>query len=121
MYAISVEATFNATHRVHLPDGSLEPLHGHDWHVRAHFESESLDAHAMVVDFVDTQQKLRDVVTAFHHTCLNDHPRFTEASPTAEVVARVLFDSLRRTGLNQLVCVEVTEAPGCIASYRHSD
>ena len=51
MYTISVEAGFSALHSLRLPEGAVEPTHGHDWAVRAYFSTAELDATDMVLDF----------------------------------------------------------------------
>jgi len=118
MYSVSISSSFNAMHQVKLPDGSLEPLHGHDWSVRVWFCAEELDAQDMVVDFVRAMEGLRSTLAPLHHTNLNESLRTDDGRlPTAEVVARHIFDALRAAGLAQTSAVEVTEAPGCTACY----
>ncbi len=117
MFTVMVSATFSATHRVSLPGGDLEPLHGHDWAVRGYFSREALDEHGMVVDFCAAESALNTIVAEWHHQDLNDHPAFAGAVPTAEVVAKCLFDRLAQRGFPELRRVEVTEAPGCVAAY----
>lgn len=121
MYNIRVETTFSALHRVHLPDGSLEPIHGHDWVVRAIFGADQLDRHGMVVDFLEARSALEAAVAPLHHGDLNDYPAFAEKSPTAENVARTVFDHIYGQGFSRLLLrVEVIEAPGCLATYEPS-
>ena len=117
MFTVMVSAAFSATHRVPLPGGDLEPLHGHDWIVRAYFSREALDERGMVVDFCAAESALKTIVAELHHQDLNDHPALAGAVPTAEVVAKCLFDRLGRAGFPELGRVEVTEAPGCVAAY----
>jgi len=117
MFTVSVETTFSATHRLRLYDGSFEPLHGHDWGVRAVFASQSLDDAGMVVDFEAARGVLERLVTDLSYRHLNDHPAFSGENPTAEIVARHIYRVLEQTGPKGLQRVEVTEAPGCIASY----
>lgn len=117
MYTVSVETTFCAVHRVRLPDGTLEPLHGHDWRVRAFFAKPSLDDAGMVVDFEAARSALDGVTRELHHADLNTQALPAGLNPTAEVVARFVFEALAGLGLPGLFRVEVTEAPGCIGAY----
>jgi 6-pyruvoyltetrahydropterin/6-carboxytetrahydropterin synthase len=119
MYEVSVQATFSAAHRVRLPDGRLEPPHGHDWQVRISFRGEQLDAAGFLVDFVAAQRVLDDAVGRLHHTDLNECPTMKGLNPSAENVARVIYDLIGRDpGLRPLLSqVRVTEAPGCNATY----
>lgn len=120
MYTVIIEGRFSATHRVQWPDGTLEPLHGHDWQVRAAFSAPALNEHGMVVDFHEAQSALNAIVEPFEHSNLNEHAVFGDRHPTAEVVARHLFDELRAKGLTAVSRVEVVEAPGCVAAYEAS-
>ena len=117
MYSITVEAGFNATHRTARADGTLEPQHGQHWTIRVCIARDDLDDHGMVVDFEEAQRALRSVVEPLHHTHLNEIPALARTSPTAEVVARYVYDRLRAFGLDAIRRVEVVEAPGCMAAY----
>ncbi|MCH7704942.1 MAG: 6-carboxytetrahydropterin synthase, partial [Planctomycetes bacterium] len=102
---------------VRFRDGSVEPRHGHDWVVRAEFARAELDECGMVVDFLEARRVLDAISGDLHHTDLNEHPALGGANPTAEAVARYVFDRVRDAGLTDIRRVEVTEAPGCIASF----
>ena len=60
VYEITVERTFAAAHAIRLPDGALEPMHGHNWRVRATVAAERLDGIETVMDFHDLQALLDD-------------------------------------------------------------
>jgi len=119
MYEVSVEARFSAAHRLRLEGGVLEPMHGHDWHVTATFAGPSLDAFGMLVDFVHAERVLGEIAAQLHHTDLNDNAVMSEQNPSAEHVARVIFELLERDAVlrRTLQRVRVTEAPGCAATY----
>lgn len=117
MFTISVEAGFSAVHRVRYPNGTIEEPHGHDWRVRAFFCRSHLDDVGMVIDFGEAQTALRSAVNELENTDLNTHPALRGANPTAEVLARHLFDRLLAAGVSSLCRVEVTEAPGCMAIF----
>jgi len=119
MYEITVDGGFSATHRLSFADGTVEPLHGHDWKVAVRLSAEALDRDGMVVDFATVRARLEEITARLHHTYLNDHPWFEGVSPTAERVARAIFDRLSpEAGLGPKVRgVTVTEAPGCRARY----
>ena len=119
MYEVSVEAVFSAAHRVRMPDGTLEPVHGHDWRVRVTFAADVLNKAGFVVDFVAAENALREAVGALHHTDLNTCPAMGGLNPSAENVARVIYDLIGRNEVlgAALDRVRVTEAPGCNATY----
>jgi 6-pyruvoyltetrahydropterin/6-carboxytetrahydropterin synthase len=118
-YEIRVKDRYSAVHRLKLPDGSLEPLHGHDWRVEAVFRGQKLDGLEMLIDFEIASAVLRDVLADLRRANLNMLPAFADHNPTAEVVARLIYNRLRdRLGSTApLAAVYVEEAPGCIAGY----
>ncbi len=117
MYSTIVEATFPAVHRIRRSDGTREQPHEHDWLVRAHFTRANLDDSGMVVDFDIAQSALEDVVADLRYADLCEHAPFAGLNPTAENVARYIFDRIRATGLASISRVDVTEAAGCTAAY----
>lgn len=117
MYRVRIEDGFCATHQVRLADGSVEALHGHDWGVAVECAATELDACGMVADFQELQRVLRGLLAELEHRCLNDLACFAGRFPTAEVVAEWILSGVRSAGVRSAVRVEVTEAPGCRASY----
>ena len=126
MYEITIERIFCAAHALRLPDGSMEPLHGHNWQVMVTVEAKKLDRMQCVMDFHALQVKLDEALTTVDQGNLNERPPFGDRegrlkiNPSAERVAgwigNVLGNKLPR-GV-RLVKVRVTEAPGCHATYR---
>src|SRR5207237_8111262 len=118
VYEVRVQSRFSAAHQVRLYDGELEPIHGHDWIVEAIFRGEQLDGIGILVDFVAVERGLGDITRQLHHTRLNDAELLEGQNPTAEHVARCIYDRMRAS-LPQapLVGICVHEAPGCIACY----
>ena len=117
MFTIAVETKFSATHRVRYLDGTVEASHGHHWRVRAFFSKSQLDGVGMVIDFGEAHEVLRSAAHDFEGADLNAHPALCGANPTAEVLAKHLFDRVLAAGVSALRRVEVTEAPGCIAIF----
>lgn len=121
MFRVSIQSRFSATHRLRLPNGELEPLHGHDWRVEAHFAREKLDDLGMVIDFELATRHLQEVLEDLNYRDLNAHPSFARVNPTAENVARHIYETVRTRGLAGIERVSVTEAPGCVATYTADD
>jgi 6-pyruvoyltetrahydropterin/6-carboxytetrahydropterin synthase len=122
MFELTIQTTFNATHALVMYDGQPEPTHGHDWHVTAIVAAPKLDSHAMVMDFHELQSALRLITEPLHHTDLNAHPVIAKPNPSAERVAQYIAEQLisELPADVSLQSVSVTEAPGCIATYRPS-
>ena len=71
----------------------------------------------VVVDFEAARSALQSTLDKLAHVDLNEHEGFAGLNPTAEVVARYVFDRLRDEGLTAIRRVDVTEAPGCSATF----
>src|SRR5215212_8497931 len=50
-FQITTTRDFAAAHQLTLYDGSLEPLHGHNWRVAVTVSSQQLDKIGVVMDF----------------------------------------------------------------------
>lgn len=126
MYEIIVETTFAAAHAIRLPDGALEPVHGHNWPVAVTVAADELDAIETVCDFHVLEALVKDAVGPWHNGDLNQCEPFADGSgglainPTAERVAWAIAQRVTPglPGNCKLVSVSVGEAPGCTAVYR---
>jgi len=120
MYQIIVEDTFDAFHRLHLPEVQ-EPLHKHAWRVWTAVESPTLNRLGMVMDFRLLRQYLHEVLGEFSSlSCLNEHPYFQTINPSAEALAAYIYERLQGrlpdSVIMASVCVE--EETGCRALYK---
>lgn len=119
MYQVSVEQTFSAAHQLVGYEGACENLHGHNWRVQVHLESEVLDSLGMVYDFKKLKRLLQDVIQTLDHRLLNEVPPFDSNNPTAENLARYVYDNVkaRLPGQLRIVSAQVSESPNCTATY----
>ncbi len=119
-YQITLRRGFCAAHQLRLADGSLEPLHGHNWAVRlvvARVDG-GLDGIGTVHDFHDVERRLDEIVKPLHNTHLNEVSPFGELNPTTEHVAWHIGEALQLPPELRVVEVEVWETPGCSATWR---
>jgi 6-pyruvoyltetrahydropterin/6-carboxytetrahydropterin synthase len=118
-FEISTTRFFSAAHALRLYDGSLEPVHGHNWRVKVTVSAEKLDAIGVVMDFHELERLLDVILTPLHNRHLNDVPPFArELNPSAENVALHVGRSLRLPNPVRLVSVEVWETDTNSAVYR---
>jgi 6-pyruvoyltetrahydropterin/6-carboxytetrahydropterin synthase len=120
MFEVAYETTFCSTHRLTDGGAPIEPLHGHDWRVEVVASGDRLDRFGVVIDFEILKKALAEIAATFHYKDMNEHPGLGGESPSAEVVARFVFQDLRRKlGENGRLLrrVRVWEAPGCSATY----
>lgn len=119
MYEVSVETRFEAGHQVRMDDGRLEPLHKHHWRAEAHWVGPHLNHMEVLVDFQASRKALEDAVADLTDRTLNEVPAFREMNPSAEQIARLVYERLahRWPPPVRLAWVRVEEAAGCFASY----
>lgn len=122
MFEVTVNGWFAAAHQLRLPDGRLEPLHGHNWRVWITFAGSQLDASGMLVDFTLVRPRLERLLAQMHDRNLNDLKQFAERNPSAEQVAAYVAEQMSGDLPERvrLSAVRVEEAPGCTATYRTS-
>jgi 6-pyruvoyltetrahydropterin/6-carboxytetrahydropterin synthase len=119
MFEISTTRGFSAAHALRLYDGSLEPVHGHNWRVRVTVAAAKLDAIGVVMDFHELERLVDAIVAPLHNRHLNDVPPFSrDLNPSAENVALHVGRSLRVPDRVRLVSVEVWETDTNRATYR---
>ena len=120
MYQLFVEEHFDAAHYLPNYHGKCEKLHGHRFKVVARLEAARLDDTGLAYDFAQLKQHLREVLTQFDHTCLNDVPPLDTIGPSSENIATTIYDALQARFPNssvKLVNVEVWESPTTGVSY----
>ncbi|ADJ26743.1 6-pyruvoyl tetrahydropterin synthase and hypothetical protein [Dehalogenimonas lykanthroporepellens BL-DC-9] len=119
MYRISVESHFDSAHFLRGYGGKCEQLHGHRYRVMVKVAAAELDDTGLACDFTELKALLKPVLARYDHTLLNDVPPFDTINPSAENIARVIFEALAPeiTGV-QLESVTVWESPESSAEYR---
>lgn len=118
-YQLTLRSEFSAAHQLTLLDGSLEPLHGHNWPVEVILEGETLDGMGVLADFTDLQPKLRVITGQLHDTFLNEVAALGGDNPTTERVARHIAEAFAvqlPSGV-RIVSVRVWETRDCAAAY----
>jgi 6-pyruvoyltetrahydropterin/6-carboxytetrahydropterin synthase len=120
MYELTVKGHFDAAHALRGYPGECRELHGHTWDVEVTVAAESLDEIGIVYDFKALKEDLAHVLASYDHAYLNEVPPFDELSPTAENLARVLYDALasRVDSRVRVVEVAVWESPVARLTYR---
>ncbi len=119
MYYISVESHFDAAHFLRGYGGKCENLHGHRYKVAVKLASTELNEIGLAYDFTDLKSIIKPLLVRYDHTLLNDVPPFDKLNPSAENIARVIFDELNpKVEGAKLESVTVWESPESFAEYR---
>lgn len=122
MYTLKVEGAFEAAHRVVNYPGKCDRLHGHNWKVEAIVRGMELDELGMLVDFKAIKNALKGVLERFDHRFLNELEPFSAGiNPTAENLARIIFDELATSPVfvrdSHLAAITVYETPASSVTY----
>ena len=92
MYEISVDEEFAAAHNLRGYKGKCEDLHGHNYKVRVTVAGQELDSVGLLCDFVQVKKAIRDVIRTLDHKYLNELSPFDVINPSAENIARHIYD-----------------------------
>lgn len=123
MYLLIVREDFSAAHKLLSTGGKCAELHGHNWKVEVQVRAEELDGSGMAIDFHDLKAMTREIVEELDHRYLNDLPAFQQQNPTAENLARYIYEGLGErlgSGRVELDHVRVWESETTAATYRKS-
>lgn len=120
MYELTVKAHFDAAHSLRDYPGECRNLHGHTWDVEATVMGVDLDEIEIVYDFKQLKEDLAAVLKPYDHAHLNDVEPFDTLSPTAENLARVIYERLVKTVGPQVKVKEIAvwESPVARIVYR---
>ena len=132
MFRVTREIDFCYGHRLLNYDGKCRYLHGHNGRAVITIESEKLDPRGMVIDFSDIKRVVSNWIdeNLDHRMILRrDDPAvpvlqklgepmyLVDANPTAENIARLIFDYAQSQGI-PIVETSLWETPRCYATYR---
>jgi len=132
MFRVTKHIEFCYGHRLLDYEGKCRHLHGHNGRVEVRIEADKLDARGMVYDFSEIKEAIKNWIdeTLDHRMLLRKYDPLLpvlkqrgelfyvmEANPTAENIAKLIFDHAQSKGL-PVVEVQLWETPTSSASYR---
>ena len=122
MYEVFTEMHFSASHHLLNYIGDCSKVHGHNWQVRATAQAPTLNELGIAVDFKALKRHLHTVIDPLDHEDLNTLFTADFGNPTAENIARYIFDKLaplidQEEGSAIITRIDIWETPGNCASY----
>ncbi len=122
MFEVTIEETFAAGHALRNYHGKCENVHGHNYRCQVTLEGERLDAVGLLVDFVELKKVVHGVLDRMDHQWLNDFPPFDVLNPSAENMAKYVYDQVTeglkaRDGV-RVQAVKLWETDTASATYR---
>tara|TARA_B100000508_G_scaffold141097_1_gene146978 strand:- start:72578 stop:72982 length:405 start_codon:yes stop_codon:yes gene_type:complete len=131
MIKVGRRTTFNAAHRLHNPQWSDEKnrsvfdkcnspnYHGHNYTLETWVEGEIDPDTGYVIDLGELKQIIKEEVEEpFDHRNLNlDVPEFADLNPTAENIAKVIYEKLKPRLMNFKLVVRLYETENNFVEY----
>ena len=120
MFELSVDGDFSSAHCLKGYKGDCSRLHGHTWRVRVTVGASDTGPLGMAVDFKLIAAKLDETLSLLDHRNLNDLEFFADSNPTAERIAKFIFDRIEGefSGAARILSVTVAESDRYRATYR---
>lgn len=94
MYYATVIRSFSAAHHLRDYQGKCERVHGHNYKVELQVKSPIVDRSGMVIDFTLLRQALDRLLQRFDHQDLNEVKPFDALNPTAENIAKLIYEEM---------------------------
>ncbi|HWB85224.1 MAG TPA: 6-carboxytetrahydropterin synthase QueD [Bryobacteraceae bacterium] len=122
MFEVTIEETFAAGHALRNYHGKCENVHGHNYRCQVTIHGPELDSIGLLVDFVELKKVVHAVLDRLDHQWLNEFPPFDVLNPSAENMARYIYDEINqglgtRPGVS-LGSVRLWETDTAFATYR---
>ena len=96
MFEVSVDETFSSGHALRGYKGKCENVHGHNYKVRVTLAGPELDSIGLLYDFVHLKQSIQGVIRTLDHRFLNDFAPFDTVNPSAENIARHIYEEISK-------------------------
>ncbi len=94
MFEVTIEETFAAGHALRNYKGKCENVHGHNYRCQVTVEGAAVDDNGLLVDFVELKKVVHSVLDRLDHQWLNEFPPFDKINPSAENIAKYIFDEV---------------------------
>ena len=121
MFELTVESAFEAAHFIRNYPGKCARLHGHNWTVEAVVQGTELNELGILIDFKILKAELNKILDELDHRFLNELEIFAKKNPTAENLAKEIFEKLSASeifvGGARLKAVKVHESPKSCVTY----
>jgi len=120
MFVLKIVTDFASAHSLRDYPGDCARLHGHNWQVEVMVYSQVLNESGIAIDFREIKNQTNVVVKRLDHQYLNEIKPFDVLNPTAENIAKYLFDEIGILINNQEVKVKeltIWETPRSAVTY----
>lgn len=120
MFEVTIIKSFSAAHLLADIGGKCEELHGHNFKVEITVAAEKLNNIGILVDFRFLKKVLEEILEEIDHKHLNNLTAFTGMNPTAENIAKYIFEKMdprvKTAGVN-MTRVKIWESDNAAVTY----
>jgi len=95
VFKVKISTHFAASHQLHGYEGVCRALHGHTWKIEVSILTDKLDEVGISFDFKALKDMTNVIIGRLDHKHVNDIPPFDEINPTAENLAKYIYDELK--------------------------
>ena len=120
MYEVTIRRSFSAAHTLKEIGGKCEELHGHNFVVEVSVTVPDLNREGLAIDFRVLKRWTEEILETLDHKYLNDIPYFNALNPSAENIARFVYERIAQKAHLQKIRVSrvtVLESEDARASY----
>ncbi len=96
MYEVTIRKSFAAAHKLAEIGGKCEELHGHNFQVEVTVAAAKLNDLGILIDFRTVKKWLGEVLACLDHKYINDLEAFSGSNPSAENMARFIFQEIAK-------------------------
>lgn len=125
MYELTVIVEFEAAHRIVDYPGKCNRLHGHNWSVEVNVVGTKLNDLGMLIDFKELKKEVNQIINRLDHYYLNEIEAFKIMNPTAENIAKYIYEELEKSKLlsedNRVKSIKVWESPKSAVTYSRGE
>lgn len=94
MFVLKIVTDFSSAHSLRNYPGNCARLHGHNWQIEVLVKATQLNELGIAIDFREIKQQTKTVIEKLDHQYLNEIPPFDTLNPTAENLAKYLYEQI---------------------------
>ena len=120
MYEVTIIKSLSAAHLLAQIGGKCEELHGHNFKVEVTVASQNLNKSGLLIDFRVVKKWLTEILDQMDHKHLNEMPYFAGINPSAENIAKFIYDRMEPQAKEyqvRIARIKVWESESAMVTY----
>ena len=120
MYEVTIIKSLSAAHLLAQIGGKCEELHGHNFKVEVTLAAPNLNESGLLIDFRIVKKWLNEILDQMDHKHLNELPYFAGINPSAENIAKYIYDQMKlkiKEPQVRIALIKVWESENAVVTY----